>query len=385
MSIPQSSRLADEANRIAVYVNVPYCDAACSFCHYIPNISFRHSAVPAEYVSRLADQALAVLGLCTPARPGVSCYLGGGTPSLLSPSQLRFLFAALDEVVTGFDEVCVEIHPATWDDRYLDLGRFNRFSIGVQTFRGEKLAAWGRLPYDVATVSRIAADIRSSTMPASINIDLLLDGPLDETDLALAAELRPDSITLYPKTGRKNPGDVAAVRRLLERAADLLPGYRPLNRGSFIFCLAPSTASRYASHEYEDAGDIVGLGHNSVSLLGPDVYLCRYDGGTYGYRPKHLGDRYLRTVLRGVPVGVTERLVQSADPDVMAFLAPHDSCDRLWYLPAARFGGFHEYIQWRHGPDYAREFLRGILYGDDRPDLLHEASDVPALHLDRGD
>lgn len=382
MSIPQSNRLAEEANRIAVYVNVPYCDAACSFCHYIPNISFRHSAVPREYVSRLSDQALAVLGLCAPARPGVSCYLGGGTPSLLSPFQLKSLFATLDEVVTGFDEVCVEIHPATWDEGYLDLGRFNRYSIGVQTFCEARLAAWGRLPYNTAVVERIAADIRSSTPLASINIDLILDGQLDEADLALAAELRPDSITLYPKTGPKNPGDILAIRQRLERAAVLLPEYTPLNRGSFIFCLVPGTTSRYASHEYEDAGDIVALGHNSVSLLGPDAYLCLYDSSTFTYRPKYLGDRYLRTMLRSVPVGATERLVTMTDPDVMDFLAPHDKCNRLWCLPPARFGDFYGYIQQRHGADYSREFLRGILYGDDRPDLLHEAADVPPLYPD---
>jgi hypothetical protein len=384
MSIPQWNRLTDEANRVAVYVNVPYCDAACSFCHYIPNLSFRHTAVPGMYVEALAEQAVAVLGRCRPARPAVSCYFGGGTPSLLSTAQLAFLFRALDQVVAEFEEVCIEIHPATWNEGYLDLRRFTRFSIGVQSFRAERLGAWGRLPYDAAAVSRIVADIHAHAPTAAINIDLLLDGPLDEADLALAAGLRPDSITLYPKTGRKHPGEVAAIRRRLDRASALLPDYTPLNGGCFIFCLAPGTTSRYACHEYEDVGDIVGLGHNSVSLLGPDAYLCVYEGQAYSYRPKHLGDRYLRTMLRGVAIGVTQQFVRATDPDVLAFLAPHDRCDRLWYLPGHRYGEFYEHIQRRHRPEHAREFLRAVLYGDDRPDLLPEAADVPAFPPGRG-
>lgn len=128
MSTPNCQLLSDSTVPLAIYLGIPFCERACSFCHYLPNLSFRHRTVPDSYVAMLTRQAREIFRAHRPRRLA-SCYFGGGTPSLLSVSQLRVLFETLDEVTSGSDEVSMEVHPATWRDDYLEIGRFNRFSL----------------------------------------------------------------------------------------------------------------------------------------------------------------------------------------------------------------------------------------------------------------
>ena len=75
-----------------------------------------------------------------------SIYFGGGTPSLLAPSQLRTIFAALERnfEVAGDAEITLESAPGQIADNLLDeamrLG-VNRVSLGVQSFVDRESAA----------------------------------------------------------------------------------------------------------------------------------------------------------------------------------------------------------------------------------------------------
>ncbi len=378
---PSWDRLQGAENPFAVYVNIPFCTAACSFCHYIRNIQFRHLCVPSEYMTALMVQARNVLALATPRRRAVSCSIGGGTPSLLTPSQLSDLLHSLDDFVDGFDEMSIEIHPADWDAHYLQLGRITRFSLGVQTFNQDRLAEWRRLPYSVCQVADIITSIRSLAPTATINVDLFFHRELDDRDVSIAESLGPDSITIYPRTGRKKLGEITSIRQSLRRAKSLLREYTPLGEESFIFRRQAGRGSLYSAHEYVKVGEIVGLGHNSVSFVGPDAYLCLYNDEGYAYRSKYQGDRYLRALLRGAAIGVTEKLVTETDPEVMPFLSQENRSRNLWRIPRHSFRPFYDFLQKRHGSEIAAEFLRSVLYGEDRPEFLGEAQDVPAIHI----
>jgi hypothetical protein len=383
MSTPNCHLLSDSTVPLAIYLGIPFCERACSFCHYLPNLSFRHRTVPDSYVAMLARQAREIFRTHRPRRLA-SCYFGGGTPSLLSVSQLRVLFETLDEVTSGSDEVSMEVHPATWRDDYLEIGRFNRFSLGVQTFSEAQLQKWGRSTYSFATVEGIVAAIRGHSSSATINLDLLFQDAPDLDDLRRAHALSPDSITLYPKTGPKFPGQIQAIEQGLDRAADVFTGYEPLTDGSFIFLRHRQALSLYAQLEYESAGEIVGLGHNSVSSLGSDAYLSVYDDDGYQFRPKYLGDRYFRALLRGLSVGVTEKLVRETDSNILPFLQLHPWRRALRFLPRDAYHQFYEYLREQHLPQYGREFLRTVLHGEDRPELLQENSNVSPVHSGGG-
>ena len=84
--------------QLGVYVSVPFCRAKCSFCNFASGVASPDRV--AEYVRRLCveiDSAGATaesLRLQLP-RTVDTVYLGGGTPSLLDPGQLRQIFTAL--------------------------------------------------------------------------------------------------------------------------------------------------------------------------------------------------------------------------------------------------------------------------------------------------
>ena len=132
-----------------VYVHVPWCRHVCPYCDFNVHAS---SAPPeaddlAAYVAELAAWA---------ARPEWSrrtirtLYLGGGTPSLLSPATVaRLLDAARRHGLESDAEVTMEANPGTVTrDRlaaYRDAG-VTRISLGGQSFQAPLLRTLGSYP-----------------------------------------------------------------------------------------------------------------------------------------------------------------------------------------------------------------------------------------------
>ena len=355
----------------AIYINIPFCNTACSFCHYIRNIEFKHNSVPESYLEILVRQIINILSLYKSSRKPISLYIGGGTPSLLSPEQLNTIFLTLDNYIEKFDEICIEIHPSTWNPKYIELSRISRFSIGVQSFDKERLYKWKRLPYSYLEISNIIDLIRKYVPLSIINIDLLFDVYIDEKDIVLAQSLNPDSITIYPKTGKKNPGDVSTIKQGIEKTATLLSDYTSIGQSSFLFQKSNNTISKYSIHEYRDMGDIIGFGHNSVTFLNEDAYLCTYKDGNFFYSTKFQGDRYLRTLITGIKIGVAKNKILNINSEIMNYLKPSNN-DNLWYLPKCNYRSFYEYIVRTYSTELSKLFLKSVLFGDDREELIDE-------------
>ncbi|MBC9784304.1 radical SAM protein [Heliobacterium chlorum] len=368
--------------KYAIYVNVPFCRRPCSFCHYKANLTFGCSSVESTYVEKLTKQIHELLPFVDSKNTVESLYFGGGTPSLLRPDQLEEIFEALDHYIEETNEVSMEVHPSGWNKKYLDLNRFTRYSFGVQTFNQRRSMEWRREATSFEEIGDILSMIRAHTPEAQINLDLLFEQTLDLQDVICAAKLQPDSITIYPKTGPKKAGDILKIKQSIEAANANLEHYSPLNKGSFIFIKKGSSCSRYANHEYEEVGDIIGFGHNSVTFLGDTAYLCSYDRDGYAYRRK-FSNRYLRILLQGIVTSVTYDRVKEIAPEILDFLSPHED-GHTCYLPTEKIRSFYEYIQDRYPADIVRTFSQTVLYGDDNPALLKEAENAPLFHSDRG-
>jgi oxygen-independent coproporphyrinogen-3 oxidase len=109
-----------------------------------------------------------------------SIYLGGGTPTILEPGQMRRLFAAVRETfaVSADSEITVECAPGTLTPEMLDaLAQcgVNRISLGVQSFVEEEARAVGRL-HTRATVLEDMARLRAAGIHR-FNIDLIAGLP----------------------------------------------------------------------------------------------------------------------------------------------------------------------------------------------------------------
>jgi putative oxygen-independent coproporphyrinogen III oxidase len=168
---------------LGIYISVPFCRTKCSFCNFASDVFSR--VVFERYVDRVcADVARApqlaneMGGKLDPEVDSV--YLGGGTPTVLEPAQLRRLFDAVRNQfsVRPDAEVTVECAPGTLAPEVLQgLLRcgVNRVSLGVQSFVDIEAAAVGRL-HQRSTVLDDIARLRAAGIN-DINIDLIAGLP----------------------------------------------------------------------------------------------------------------------------------------------------------------------------------------------------------------
>src|SRR6202045_3639782 len=168
---------------LGVYISVPFCRTKCSYCNFASGVFSR--AVFDRYVDRVcadiekAPQVAREMG-GQMERAVDSIYLGGGTPTVLEPGQLKRIFSA---VRSQFDvspgaEITVECAPGTLTPAMLEsLLRcgVNRVSLGVQSFVDQEAAAVGRL-HNREKVLEDIARLRSAGV-ANINIDLIAGLP----------------------------------------------------------------------------------------------------------------------------------------------------------------------------------------------------------------
>ena len=118
-----------------IYIHIPFCKQKCSYCnfHFSTSLNFKDdmlAAMKKEIVLRkneLQNKSLQ------------SLYFGGGTPSILSPDEIKSL---MDEVLKHFSfekdiEITLEANPDDLDKNFLkglSGSPVNRLSIGTQSF-----------------------------------------------------------------------------------------------------------------------------------------------------------------------------------------------------------------------------------------------------------
>lgn len=168
-------------------------------------------------------------------------YLGGGTPSLLSPAQIFMILDALEErfSLQNCSEFTVEVNPDDVTPGYLralaDVG-VNRLSMGIQSFQPELLTFMHRA--HTAKEAHRSLEVVAKAGFSSFTADLIYGNP-GQTEEQLAEDIRQllayqpphvsaYSLTIEPKTrlgkqfekGTLQPADetmVAAHMKLTER------------------------------------------------------------------------------------------------------------------------------------------------------------------------
>ncbi len=201
---------------LALYVHMPWCVRKCPYCDFNSHaVSAGDDSLPeAGYMAALLadlDQDLADFP-GTAAREIVSIFIGGGTPSLISPDGYATLFAGLRQRLRLAPdiEITLEANPGTVEQGlfkgYHEVG-INRLSIGVQTFQSEQLKALGRIHSgDEATR---AADSARAAGFTTFNLDLMHGLPGQSVEQALddlrrAIALKPTHLSWYQLTLEPN-------------------------------------------------------------------------------------------------------------------------------------------------------------------------------------
>lgn len=192
---------------VSVYIHIPFCRKRCNYCDFLSTGGA--AGVPAGYVDALlAEWALWADTLCRQDAGIRSIYVGGGTPSLLEPLQLRRLIEGVGSALPTMPdcEITMEGNPDSLDtDRiraYVSAG-INRLSVGVQSFSGYSLERLGRL-HDSAGADRALEQAREAGI-RNLSLDLMygLPGSLPGDEIASlrhAIDLCPEHISWYNLT-----------------------------------------------------------------------------------------------------------------------------------------------------------------------------------------
>jgi len=168
---------------LGLYISVPFCKTKCSYCNFASGVFSREQF--GRYVERVAadmaraGETAATMGCEFDPRVD-TVYLGGGTPSVLEPAQLRELFRAARQNldVTADAEITVECAPGTLGPAMVEALAacgVNRASLGVQSFVDVEAAAVGR-QHTRATVLDDIARLRAAGI-SNLNVDLIAGLP----------------------------------------------------------------------------------------------------------------------------------------------------------------------------------------------------------------
>lgn len=184
---------------LGLYLHVPFCASLCSYCN------FNRGLLDAELKTACVEAIGLEIRRAADGRAADTLYFGGGTPSLLEPTEVGGLIRACREAfdVAPGAEVTLEANPETVTaaslEAFLDQG-VTRLSFGVQSFRDDELRRLGRA-HTAERARRAFADARAAGFDnVSLNLMLWLPGQaiaqVDESIDALLA-LGPEHASVY--------------------------------------------------------------------------------------------------------------------------------------------------------------------------------------------
>ncbi|MHC4948733.1 MAG: radical SAM family heme chaperone HemW [Planctomycetota bacterium] len=222
----------DASTVVAAYLHVPFCRHKCHYCDFYSLVEAAGRDRRAAFTDRLVREIEAAAAHVT--GPLGSVFVGGGTPTLLSPACWRRLLEAVEAAGwRGPDtELTVEANPETVTDELaatLVAGGVNRMSLGAQSFEPALLRTLER-HHDPASVGRAIRRLRTAGI-GSINLDLIFAIPGQTPagfarDLDRALDLPVEHLSCYglmyepgtPLTARLRTGRVTPVEETAEAA-----------------------------------------------------------------------------------------------------------------------------------------------------------------------
>ena len=128
-----------------LYFHIPFCKRLCGYCDFMRSVKL--SYMP-QVVEQMHGELESQTGFLTD-RTMRTIYFGGGTPSLLQPSEIERLIEHSRHIFdcSAVEEITVEVNPDDITEQYvaaLAATSVNRISMGIQSFDDNSLKFMGR-------------------------------------------------------------------------------------------------------------------------------------------------------------------------------------------------------------------------------------------------
>ena len=187
---------------LSLYIHIPFCKKKCLYCDFLSAPACAQERE--DYVKALLREISVMAKLCEEYRV-ISVFFGGGTPSLLSSSQMERIMSAIRK---GYDlcedaEITVECNPATADlpklSAYRECG-INRLSIGLQSANDKELKGLGRIHNYRQFLETFDAARKAGFTNINVDIMSALPGQTYESymhTLTSVISLHPEHISAY--------------------------------------------------------------------------------------------------------------------------------------------------------------------------------------------
>ena len=294
-SLSASASLAPD--EISLYVGIPFCPSRCVYCSFISAAVGQCLPLVEPFVEALCQEIEAAGALLKKRGKAVrTVYMGGGTPTTLSPGQLDQVLTALKTHIdlSRCTEFTVEAgRPDTiTPDKLavLTAHGVGRVSVNPQSMDDEVLRRMGR-PHTGADIRRAYGEVRAAG-DFAVNMDLIAGLPGDSPEgfarsLRQVLDMAPENITVHTLALKKgsflteHPDELptgSQVETMLDRAWAALreAGYAPyyLYRqkymsGSFenVGWAKPGTESLYNIVMMEELHSVLALGGGGMTKL----------------------------------------------------------------------------------------------------------------------
>ena len=254
-----------EPEDISLYVGIPFCPTRCTYCSFVSRTIGKKTELLEPYLEALLKEIAATGELLSKSGKHLrTIYIGGGTPSTLTASQLARLMDAIRE---HFDlSRCIEFTVEGGRPDTLDAGKLqtirqhgaDRMSINPQTMVDTVLRACGR-PHKAADILRAYGEAVDAGFEA-INMDLIAGLPEDTVDgfchsLDQVAALKPSNITVHTLALKKG-ADLFEKRGCLPSAEEVTQMVAYANKTLSALGYKPYYLYRqkYMSGSFENVG-----------------------------------------------------------------------------------------------------------------------------------
>lgn len=317
-----------------LYIHIPFCESKCIYCDFYSMANNNH--LIDKYINALLVEAVLRKNELN-SETITTVYLGGGTPSLLSITQLSKLVNGLKKVFdfSEVEEFTIEVNPDDVTAYYIQQAKslgINRVSMGVQSFNDEDLRFINRR-HTVKQATDAIHIIKKAGID-NISIDLIYGIPgqnieIWKNNVDTAISLSVQHISAY--TLMYEEGTRLSVMRSLGKITEVDDD---VVAAMYDYLVAQLKSNGYTHYEISNFA-LPGLHsrHNSsywnlTPYLGLGVAAHSFDGTVRRFNPSNL-KKYLDTLGEGKLCVEVEKITKAEKYDeyVMLRLRTADGID----------------------------------------------------------